>query len=130
MVAAGTISRVQRMVDRVVSPETRSRFYGNVSEFFQDQPLIATFLLAIPSSSSQPSPSPSSPSPSYPPSSSPFSGSESLLSSSSQPSSLLVVWVLLYGYGLLAHGLWQDGYMDLCRPLRGRENLDFKMGRR
>lgn len=45
MVVAGTISRVQRMVDRVVSPETRSRFYGNVSEFFQDQPLIATFLL-------------------------------------------------------------------------------------
>ncbi|KAF7879496.1 hypothetical protein EAF04_000692 [Stromatinia cepivora] len=46
MVVAGTISRVQRMVDRVVSPEKRSRFYGNVSEFFQEQPLIATFLLA------------------------------------------------------------------------------------
>ncbi|KAG4030397.1 hypothetical protein MFRU_012g01330 [Monilinia fructicola] len=45
MVVAGTISRVQRVIDRVVSPERRSQFYGNVSEFFQEQPLIATFLL-------------------------------------------------------------------------------------
>ncbi|ESZ93156.1 hypothetical protein SBOR_6435 [Sclerotinia borealis F-4128] len=46
MVVSGTISRVQRMIDHVVSPERRSQFYGNVSEFFQEQPLIATFLLA------------------------------------------------------------------------------------
>ncbi|KAI9646291.1 hypothetical protein NHQ30_005732 [Ciborinia camelliae] len=46
MVVAAMISRVQRMVDRVVSPERRSQFYGNISEFFQEQPLIATFLLA------------------------------------------------------------------------------------
>ncbi|KAM3152395.1 hypothetical protein ABEW05_007200 [Botrytis cinerea] len=46
MVVAGTYSRVQRTIDRVVTPERRSQFYGQVSEFFQEQPLIATFLLA------------------------------------------------------------------------------------
>ncbi|KAB8296981.1 hypothetical protein EYC80_002384 [Monilinia laxa] len=44
MVVASTISRVQKFIDRVVSPEQRSQFYGNVSEFFQEQPLIAVHI--------------------------------------------------------------------------------------
>jgi hypothetical protein len=41
MVVAGMTSRMQRIVDRVVSPETRSGFYENVWAFFQEQPVLA-----------------------------------------------------------------------------------------
>lgn len=47
MVVAGTYSRVQRTIDRVVTPERRSQFYGQVSEFFQEQPLIAVCIILL-----------------------------------------------------------------------------------
>ncbi|KAM3065642.1 hypothetical protein ACMFMG_011351 [Clarireedia jacksonii] len=46
MAVADMISRMQRIVDRVVSPETRSGFYENVWAFFQEQPILATFFLS------------------------------------------------------------------------------------
>jgi hypothetical protein len=44
--AFGLFTRVFGLVDRViVSPETRSQFYSNVSVFANEQPLLFTFLL-------------------------------------------------------------------------------------
>jgi len=42
--ASGLFGRVQGLIDRVVNPETRSQFYSNVSNFANEQPILATFL--------------------------------------------------------------------------------------
>ncbi|KAG0652443.1 hypothetical protein D0Z07_1373 [Hyphodiscus hymeniophilus] len=41
---SGIFARTQALVDRVVSPDTRGRFYSNVGTFSHEQPLLATFL--------------------------------------------------------------------------------------
>jgi len=42
--ASGLFARGQQLVDRVVTPQTRSQFYSNVGTFATEQPLLATFL--------------------------------------------------------------------------------------
>lgn len=42
--AKGVYARAQRLVDRAISPDTRQRFYSNVSTFAQEQPYLATFI--------------------------------------------------------------------------------------
>jgi hypothetical protein len=37
----GLFARAQRMVDRVVEPDTRSRFYNSVNTFAHEQPIVA-----------------------------------------------------------------------------------------
>jgi hypothetical protein len=39
--ASGVYGRVVSLVDRVVSPETRSELYTNISGFSHEQPLLA-----------------------------------------------------------------------------------------
>ncbi|TAQ87994.1 hypothetical protein B7494_g3676 [Chlorociboria aeruginascens] len=41
---SGIFARIQRLIDRVVTPETRSQFFSNVSTFAHEQPFLATFL--------------------------------------------------------------------------------------
>ena len=82
------------------------------------------------SSSLQHSPSQSSRSPAYPPFSSRSSGSELPYSYLCRLSSLLADWEFWYGYGLWVHGLWQDGFMDLCLRVMGRENWDSRTERK
>jgi len=38
-------TRLQRLADRVVSPDTRNQVYTNISTFSREQPLLASFLL-------------------------------------------------------------------------------------
>lgn len=42
--ASGIFARAQKLVDSVVSPETRGQFYNNVGTFSHEQPLLASFL--------------------------------------------------------------------------------------
>jgi len=42
--AKGIYARVQGITDRVVSPDTRQQFYTNVSNFANEQPLLAAFI--------------------------------------------------------------------------------------
>jgi len=42
--ASGIFARVQSLVDRVVSPESRGKFYSNVNTFAHEQPFLFTFL--------------------------------------------------------------------------------------
>ncbi|KAH8815573.1 hypothetical protein F5884DRAFT_182918 [Xylogone sp. PMI_703] len=37
-------SRAQRLLDRVVTPETRGQFYSNISAFANEHPFLATFI--------------------------------------------------------------------------------------
>ena len=38
---SGVIGRVERLVNRVVSPDTRSQFYTNIATFANAQPILA-----------------------------------------------------------------------------------------
>ncbi|KAG9247232.1 hypothetical protein BJ878DRAFT_557294 [Calycina marina] len=43
-IIAGLYGIAQRQVDRIISPQTRSRYYTSISTFAQEQPVLFTFL--------------------------------------------------------------------------------------
>jgi len=43
-VASDVFARAQRLLDSVVTPETRKQFYNNISAFANEHPLLATFI--------------------------------------------------------------------------------------
>ncbi|RFU33021.1 hypothetical protein B7463_g3322, partial [Scytalidium lignicola] len=42
--ACNMFNRAQRLLDRVVTPETRGQFYSNISAFANEHPFLATFI--------------------------------------------------------------------------------------
>lgn len=55
--ASGIFARAQSLIDHVVSPDTRGKFYSNVNAFAHEQPLLFVRPL-YPSQDSPASPSP------------------------------------------------------------------------
>lgn len=47
--ASGLVAKVQSLVNRIVSPDTRHQFYSNVNDFATEKPLLAvsTFFLVF-----------------------------------------------------------------------------------
>jgi hypothetical protein len=45
--ASGIFTRVQKLVDRVVSPDARQQFYTNTSAFANEQPLLAVSIALL-----------------------------------------------------------------------------------